>query len=692
MNADHEQRPRRLARNTGSGDFDLRMKRRLPTAWVCGALAAATLIGWLPWFATGPDAFAQEQPAAGNTAPANKKADRENPAADAPPAGDTTDAAKSAEAGDPPAEGEENSLAAAQEAVRRRYKRLEETLVKLSTSLKKTDPERAALMDRARGRLNQDRVEYEMAEIAKLLASRPLGDTVIERESELLVRLEGVLELLQSEDRRKELQREKERIQGLLQDVNRLISDQKGVRQETENRAPTGPLSEKQQKVTSNAGKLINKIDDQDKQRKAESAEEKSNGSPEQPQSPDKEPQTPETGDESQGKKGEGNDSPESPKGKDPQGDDPQADPAQKPDSEKEKAGTDKKQGKPKSDKPKKEQEPTPSGEKSPSQPPKSDGDAESKSPSGKPSKSQPQPPMPGQSQPMPGQQGESESQPGEQQEQSDQTPGREQLEQARQEMERAIEELKKEQREKASERQDEAVRKLLEAKEKLEEILRQLREEEKARMLASLEARFQRILANELKIYDGTIKLAKIEHAAWEPKHRSQSRELSQQQDDVILDVQKAMTLLKEEGSSVAFPEAVGQVRDDMRTVSGRLANEDAGELTTAIEQDIIDSLKEMIEALQKEIEKQREKANEPPKPGQQGQQGDQDLVDQIAELKMLRGLQLRINHRTKRLGRMVQGEQTEDPQLIEQLRTLGQRQARIQQATYDLATGRNK
>jgi hypothetical protein len=57
-----------------------------------------------------------------------------------------------------------------------------------------------------------------------------------------------------------------------------------------------------------------------------------------------------------------------------------------------------------------------------------------------------------------------------------------------------------------------------------------------------------------------------------------------------------------------------------------------------------------------------------------------------------MLRTLQLRINNRTRRLGREVDGEQANSAELIDQLEELAERQARIQKATYDISTGRNK
>ncbi|MDP1798635.1 MAG: hypothetical protein Q8K78_14170, partial [Planctomycetaceae bacterium] len=108
-------------------------------------------------------------------------------------------------------------------------------------------------------------------------------------------------------------------------------------------------------------------------------------------------------------------------------------------------------------------------------------------------------------------------------------------------------------------------------------------------------------------------------------------------------------------------------------------------------IEKDIVESLEEILEALQKEIEKAKDKKQQQ-QPGQPGQQQEQGLVDVLSELKMLRSLQYRVNRRTKQLGRMVEGEQASDPDLRQQLQGLSQRQAKIQQSTYNLATERNK
>ena len=76
----------------------------------------------------------------------------------------------------------------------------------------------------------------------------------------------------------------------------------------------------------------------------------------------------------------------------------------------------------------------------------------------------------------------------------------------------------------------------------------------------------------------------------------------------------------------------------------------------------------------------------------GGRGKAGGVKLVDKLAELKMLRSLQHRINRRTKRLGRMIDGEQAQKPDVVTQLQELSNRQGRVQDATYDLVTGKNR
>ena len=259
--------------------------------------------------------------------------------------------------------------------------------------------------------------------------------------------------------------------------------------------------------------------------------------------------------------------------------------------------------------------------------------------------------------------------------------------------MQQAEEELKRLRAEKALERQDEAVRKLAEAQAQLEKILRQLREEEQKIMLTSLEARFAKMLLMQIQLQTDTINLARTQKNAWTARHFGRARELSVQEESIAAEADKALTLLKEEGSSVAFPKGVEQVRDDMLNIARRLGKNDVGELTQSIEKDVIEALEELVTALQAEIEN-RKKPDAQKQRGRpsHGEEEDKQLVEKIAELKMLRSLQLRVNRRTKQIGHLIQGEQATSDDLAAQLQALARRQAEIQEATYILASGRNQ
>jgi hypothetical protein len=65
--------------------------------------------------------------------------------------------------------------------------------------------------------------------------------------------------------------------------------------------------------------------------------------------------------------------------------------------------------------------------------------------------------------------------------------------------------------------------------------------------------------------------------------------------------------------------------------------------------------------------------------------------LVEKLADLKMIRSLQMRINNRTKTYGEMIQGDQAETPDLLKALDGLAERQQRVYKATDDLQQRRN-
>ena len=639
------------------------------------------------------------------------------------------------------------SLSATQEAIEMRYRRFEGTLEQLSDYLRKTDTTRAELLLRAIGKSKEGRITDQFKSLTELLKKDQLGDAV-ERQELVVAELQSLLELLMSEARKDDLEQEKKRVQDLIKDVNKLIGRETDARANTERGANPTDLQNQQKEVSEATQKLVDKIRSQDAAKKAgksgsesekkadkpgdKSGDKKSEENDTAPddnnaddknsedsENPDKEgsEEDPKEGDQPSSTEKNGKPSKGSGKSKDQQGQKKPADsgnPSDKNEEPKPEEGkddsaddkTDKDDESPKTDdaeQSKDGQEKPPEGKPQPGK--------QGKPKSGKPKSGKPQQGKPQEGKPQEGESQEGESPPEgqDQQDQQDQQPespesesgsqkkpektaGRDEVERARQEMDRAIEELKRNNRKGASDKQDKAIAELMKAKEKLEEILRQLREEEREMVLAQLEARFRDMLQKQETVNNATLAIHAVPVDNRTDRHRNRSVELARNEEEISLLAAKALTLLKEEGSSVAFPEAVEQIRDDMLTVARRLERVDVAEITQNIEEDIVEGLREIIEALQKELEKAKDKKQQEQQQQQQQQEGQKELVNKLAELKMLRSLQYRVNRRTKQLGRMVDGEQALEADILNQLKQLSDRQSKVQRATYDLSTGKNQ
>ncbi len=248
----------------------------------------------------------------------------------------------------------------------------------------------------------------------------------------------------------------------------------------------------------------------------------------------------------------------------------------------------------------------------------------------------------------------------------------------------------------------DKAVDNLKLAKQKLEELLRQLREEEQKQLLETLIARCKQMKKMQEDVQKETKASAlSIDSHNDKKPDRTDTLDLLKQSDDemkIVVEATKAIELLEAEGSAVAFPEVFQQVREDMKSVARKLKSMDPRKeakliekdmrITIAIEQDIIDTLDEMIKALQKEL-KQKEQKPSPPSNGQPPPQADPKLLNKIQELKMVRAMQVRVNARTELYGKTYEGEQADTSPIRRDLRELSNRQERIFEITNRIAKG---
>jgi hypothetical protein len=275
--------------------------------------------------------------------------------------------------------------------------------------------------------------------------------------------------------------------------------------------------------------------------------------------------------------------------------------------------------------------------------------------------------------------------------------PGSDNVRRAVPDEENAAGALDENKRPKASDHLGDAAENLRKAREELEKRLKQLREQELERILANLEARVNKTLAMQIEVKSATVaihaQILKHPEKKAQPVDFQNAQKQEDKEGEIIAEADKAIQLLISEGSAVAFPAVFEEVRKDMLRVKERLHDANVGEDTQGIEQDIIEALTHMRDALKKA---QQELGKSPPGPPGNPPDGPQlqKLLDMIAELKMIRQLQVQVNDRTKRYGirNGTNVEQADDPQIKKELRDLSDRQDRLETMVNNIVTKKNQ
>jgi len=96
------------------------------------------------------------------------------------------------------------------------------------------------------------------------------------------------------------------------------------------------------------------------------------------------------------------------------------------------------------------------------------------------------------------------------------------------------------------------------------------------------------------------------------------------------------------------------------------------------------------MAAALKKAQQDQQPMPPGPPMPPGQQKPGDQKLIDVIAELKLIRSMQMQVNSRTEMYGKAHPGEL--NPLVQAELKQLASRQAKLQEMLAKIANGNNQ
>jgi hypothetical protein len=541
-----------------------------------------------------------------------------------------------------------------------RYDRLELLVARLAELSGSTQPRRAALLRQLVAKSRDRDVAGQFDRVIEALEQQSYS-TAIDGQSALETELQRLLELLLQEDRDRQIESERKRVARFLQDVNKLIRLQRGVSGRTSGGDNAKELAEDQGRIGDQTEKLGDEVAQSEETAEQKARREQAQGSEGDEQG---DASKPGKGDAGQGKPQEGADKSDKKEGESdeqPKGEDGKS-------PEEQDASADENES---------ESSPGQSGEKS---------DSQSQPSQGKPGQPQQSQGQPGEGSPSDGQ---PQDQQGEQSQQDEGTPTQraaERLKQAQQRMQQAQQQLEQAKRAGALKQQEKAVEELEQAKAELERILRQLREEELERMLVMLEARFRKMLEEQIEIYDETQRLDAATGKAAEHELEIASGRLSRKESLLVREADRALVLLREDGTSIAFPEAIEQARDDMQSIANRLRNTKVDLITQGLEEDVIAALEEALAAMQQALKELREQKDQQQQQGG-GAPGEKRLVEQLAELRMIRSLQARVNNRTRQYGAMIGGEQAWEEELLEALRELSRRQQKIFQATKELS-----
>jgi hypothetical protein len=302
---------------------------------------------------------------------------------------------------------------------------------------------------------------------------------------------------------------------------------------------------------------------------------------------------------------------------------------------------------------------------------------------------------MGGMGSPSPGSSKPSGSPSGGQQSNQPKDPAAQNVQQAVPQQQGAEDDIKKGDKPEASKKQDKAIEQLEKALAELEKRLKQLREKELAKLLENLEKRVEKMLRMQTEVKGATEGIHKtVKSLGGKPQiaEIQKSQAEADKESQIVAEAEKTLKLMEGEGTAVVFAGVLQQVKGDMEAIQKRLNDARVGEDTQQIEQDVIDQLKMMLEALKKAKQELENKPSDSKPSDPNANQQKQKLIDLLNELKLVKALQEQVNKRTIMHNKQDPGEQAKDPLVQAELKQLADRQKVLQDMLHKIATQANQ
>ncbi len=234
-----------------------------------------------------------------------------------------------------------------------------------------------------------------------------------------------------------------------------------------------------------------------------------------------------------------------------------------------------------------------------------------------------------------------------------------------------------------ASDHQTKAHKKLQKARQQIDRKLSELRNQQRSALLSKLINMFDGMLNKHKQITEETVELDMLKSdGTWSRAHRVRCAALADGESDLATTGRTALQMMLDNGSPVVFPRVARGLIHDLTTTSKRLSAEKTGSGTNELQKEIQKTLEDFLAAL-------RMARDNPPPRKSKGKKGNRKkkppLINLLAELKLLRNLQKRVNSRTTALAE----EAPDSPHRVKKLHPLADSQKNV----LDMATElRNK
>lgn len=235
-----------------------------------------------------------------------------------------------------------------------------------------------------------------------------------------------------------------------------------------------------------------------------------------------------------------------------------------------------------------------------------------------------------------------------------------------------------------ASASQEEAEGDLQDALDNLDKLQKQMQQQAQQDELFQIEQELKKMLTAQKDVLIRTQEVEKERPSPDARLNRKAKLKLKVVQEDQAKLAGSTQAVVKKLAEAIVFQWVLRSATDDMRESSVRLDKEETGVATQEIQEEVIQKLNELIEALRKERLKKQQGGGG----GGGGGGGKPPLVPPLAEVKMLHLMQKDVNVRTKKVDQEV--VQSEDKKLNKdqqyRLRRLSQKEGEIARITETL------